>query len=352
MLGFAVGASYLLAVWSVIRTGIVPHKYFYPVLIVSGLIIAGLVYANLKNTWKTAWKSILLVIVSLIVVFANCYVYSLSATTSNFLANIGSKNSAQTTDITKPYVIYISGIDTYGKVSTVSRSDVNILMVVNPKSHQILLVNTPRDFYVQLHGTTGVRDKLTHAGIYGPEMSKNTMQDLYNTHINYYLRINFTSLTKIIDTLGGVNVYSDYAFTAGKYHFVKGYNKMDGQAALAFARDRHDFADGDRTRGKNQQKVIEAIIAKTNSPQTLVKYRSLLNSLEGSFQTNASSKDVSAILNQQASGLGGWQTKSISVTGTDSHNVTYSMPGVQLYVMEPNVASVNSAKAQIQAYEK
>ena len=267
--------------------------------------------------------------------------------------NIRVKNSTKSkVDIHKPFVVYISGVDTYGSVATVSRSDVNILAVVNPKTHKILLVNTPRDYYVQLHGTTGTRDKLTHAGIYGINMSKDTMQDLYGTKVDYTLRINFTSLLKIVDSIGGVNVYSDNNFTVGKYHFVRGYNQLNAKQALAFSRERHSFADGDRQRGKDQQRVIEAIIAKMSNPTNLVRYPNIMKSLEGSFQTNASRSEISAILNQQANSLGKWQTESISVTGADSHNSTYSMGSMQLYVMEPNKASVDSAKAKISTYKQ
>jgi anionic cell wall polymer biosynthesis LytR-Cps2A-Psr (LCP) family protein len=183
-------------------------------------------------------------------------------------------------------------------------------------------------------------------------MSKDTMQDLYGTNVDYTLRINFTSLLKIVDSIGGVNVYSDNNFTVGKYHFVRGYNQLNAKQALAFSRERHSFADGDRQRGKDQQRVIEAIIAKMSNPTNLVRYPNIMKSLEGSFQTNASRSEISAILNQQANSLGKWQTESVSVTGADSHNSTYSMGSMQLYVMEPNKASVDSAKAKISTYKQ
>ena len=259
------------------------------------------------------------------------------------------KDSAKV-NLNEPYIVYISGIDTYGNVEAVSRSDVNILMVVNPKTHKILLVNTPRDYYVQLHGTTGSKDKLTHAGIYGVDMSKSTLEDLYGVKIGYDLRINFTSLTKIIDALGGVNVNSDQAFQAGGYTFTEGYNEMDGKEALAFSRERYSFAEGDRTRGKNQQRVIEAIIAKSASPQTVLKYQSILKSLDNTFQTNASRDDITAILKQQADNVGKWQVESISVDGTGSTDVTYSMGDLPLYVMIPDQTSLDTAKAKIHSY--
>ncbi len=255
-------------------------------------------------------------------------------------------------DIAKPFVVYISGIDTYGDIAATARSDVNILAVVNPQTHKILLVNTPRDYYVQLHGTTGVKDKLTHAGIYGIDMSIKTLQDLYETDINYYLRINFASLTKLVDALGGINVYSDNSFKSYTRSYNQGYNQLDGQAALEFSRERYAFEDGDRQRGKNQQRVIEAIIAKLSTPETLVNYQSILSSLDGSFQTNAKTEDITTLMNRQMNSMSKWQVESISVDGTGKTDVTYSMGSVALYVMEPNTNTVNSAKQKIKLYLK
>lgn len=271
---------------------------------------------------------------------------------ATFTIKVKNDSTGTKTDITKPFVIYISGIDTYGAVSTVSRSDVNILAVVNPKTHQILLVNTPRDYYVQLHGTTGTKDKLTHAGIYGVNTSVKTLEDLYGVHIDYYMRVNFASLTNIIDTLGGVSVYSDYAFKAGGYTFSTGFNSLDGKAALAFSRERHSFEDGDRTRGKNQQRVIDAIIKKLSSPATLLNYQNILKSLDGTFQTNANSGEITALIKQQMDDMRSWQTESISVDGTGSKAPTYSMGAMQLYVMIPDQTSVDTAKQKIQQYQQ
>jgi LCP family protein required for cell wall assembly len=252
-------------------------------------------------------------------------------------------------DTTKPFVLYISGIDTYGDVTTVSRSDVNILAVINPQTGKMLLVTTPRDYYVQLHGTTGVKDKLTHAGIYGVEMSKQTLEDLYQTPIDYYARLNFASLLKIVDTLGGVEVYSDQAFTAGGYHFTKGTQHMDGAQALAFSRERHSFADGDRTRGKNQERVIEAIVTKLSSPAILANYQSILTAVSGSIQTNASTSTIIGFMRQQLDAPHKWNVTSIAVDGTGSLQPTYSGGSTPLYVMQPDEASVAAARQRIQA---
>lgn len=258
---------------------------------------------------------------------------------------------AKEVSVTKePFVIYISGIDAYGGISSVARSDVNMIAVVNPTTKQVLLVNTPRDYYVQLHGTTGYRDKLTHAGIYGIDMSVKTMEDLYDTDINYYVRVNFTSLIKVIDAIGGVDVYSKYSFTSriGNYNFTEGYNHLDGKKALGFARERYSFAEGDRMRGQNQQAVIDAMIKKVCSSSTiLTKFDSILDSLEGAFQTNMDYTKMIELVRMQISDGAEWNITSISVDGLGSSERTYSMGKTRLYVMIPYAGSVNKAASMI-----
>lgn len=256
------------------------------------------------------------------------------------------------TDITKPFVVYISGIDTYGEISSASRSDVNILAIINPETHKILLVNTPRDYYVQLHGTTGTRDKLTHAGIYGIDMSTKTLEDLYGVDIDNYMRVNFASLLNIVDAIGGISVFSETDFKAGRYSYKAGYNELNGEQALAFSRERYSFEDGDRMRGKNQQRVIEAIINKLSSPASLINYQNILVSFSGALQTNASSEQITALANQQLNIMRRWQVDSISVDGIGKTAPTYSTGSLILYVMEPDITSVNSAKQKIQSYLK
>lgn len=247
---------------------------------------------------------------------------------------------AAVADSSKPFAIYISGIDTYGEISTVSRSDVNMLAIANPKTQQLLLINTPRDYYVQLHGTTGTKDKLTHAGIYGVDMSRKTLEDLYQIEIPYYVRVNFSSLVSIVDTLGGIEVYSDYDFKS----FHTGYNTLNGKQALEFSRERYSFSEGDRQRGRNQQRVIEAIVAKMSTPGALVNYQSLLNSVGGAVQTNIPPAFITSLASSQVQGGKRWSTKSISVDGTGSKGPTYSMGAQQLYIMIPDQTSLQAAR--------
>lgn len=258
-------------------------------------------------------------------------------------------------DVTKePFNIYISGNDIYGNIASVSRSDVNIIATVNPNTHKILLTSIPRDFYVQLHGTSGYKDKLTHAGVYGIDMSVKTIEDLLDIDINYYMRVNFTSLIKMVDAIDGVDVESDYSFTAiTGDKFVKGINHLDGKKALAFSRERKAFSDGDRQRGKNQQKVLTTILNKMLSSTTLItKYTDILDSLGGSFQTNMPTSKIYNLVNMQLDKMPAWTFESYNLDGKGNSSFTYTYPNQKLYVMEPDINTVNEAKTKIEEVEK
>ena len=261
-----------------------------------------------------------------------------------FTIKVSVESTLKEVDVTtKPFAIYISGIDTYGEISSVSRSDVNMVMLVNPKTNQILLVSIPRDYYVQLHGTTGTKDKLTHAGIYGIDMSIQTIEDLLELDINYYIKVNFTSVIDIVDALGGLDVYSEYTFVSySGYSFKKGMNSVDGEQALDFARTRKAFKDGDRQRGKNQQAVLEAIIRKATDKSIITKYNSLLNAINGKYQTNMSMKKITSLVKMQLKDMPTWNITSYSLTGTDSKDYTYTYNQL-LYVMKPDEDSVTEA---------
>ena len=239
-------------------------------------------------------------------------------------------------------------MDEYGKVSKVSRSDVNMVITVNPKTRQILLTNIPRDYYVQLHDTTGYKDKLTHAGNYGIDTSVATIEDLLGIKINYYIKVNFSSLVKIVNALGGVDVYSEYDFQSWNgYNFTKGYNKVNGKQALAFVRERKTFNQGDNQRGKNQQAMIEAIFRKCTSPSIVVKYNSLLNSLEDSMITDMPMKSIKKLAKMQLVNNQKWTITSNSLTGRGSMEYTYTYGYQSLYVTIPDDDSVNSSKELI-----
>lgn len=264
---------------------------------------------------------------------------------------IKSKNSARDVNVVnEPFNIYITGIDTFGDISSVSRSDVNIVMTVNPKTKQILLTSIPRDYYVELHGKKGSRDKLTHAGIYGTDMSISTIEDLLGIEINYYLKVNFSSFINIVNALGGIEAYSKYSFTSiDGYKYTEGFNKMNGEEALSFARERKAFVDGDRQRGADQQAVIEAIIKKICSKFILTKYDSLLNSIEGEFQTNLSHNKITSLIKMQLNDMASWNVTSIVLDGSNGRGITYSGGNQELYVMLPDWNTVDEASSTIKA---
>ena len=249
----------------------------------------------------------------------------------------------------EPFNIYISGIDTYGKIQTVSRSDVNIVVTINPNTHQVLLTNIPRDSYVQLYNTVGVKDKLTHAGIYGVEKSVKTIEKLLDIDINYYFKVNFTSLENIVDAIGGITAYSKYTFTSyiGTYYFKEGWNNMNGKQALGFARERKSFAEGDIMRGQNQQAVIEAIIRKVQTPSIIGRYNTLLSSLAGKFETNMPTDKITEFIKNQLDNLTSWNVTSITLTGSGSSQVTYSGGSQKLSVLILDEDSIEEAKQKI-----
>ena len=247
----------------------------------------------------------------------------------------------------KVYTIYLSGIDTRGEMTAKSRSDVNIIATVNTDTHEILLVSTPRDYFVPLSISGGAPDKLTHAGIYGIDVCMDTLGMLYDIDINYYFRINFGGFVKVIDALGGITVNSDYDFDSKNilgYHFNKGENYLNGEQALIFARERYAFQEGDRQRGKNQMEVIRGVVKKALSPEILTSYSSILSSLDGCFGTNITYEEIAQILQQQLTNGGDWTIVSYSVDGTGATEKPYSM-SQKAYVMVPDYNTVDKAKS-------
>lgn len=256
--------------------------------------------------------------------------------------------SSDGVDVVKDsFNILISGIDTGGPIGVTSRSDVNIVMTINPKTHEILLTHIPRDFYVYLHGITSSKDKLTHAGIYGVDMTLKTVEDLLDIDIDYYIRVNFTTVEKMVDAIGGVDVVSDQAFSEYGYSFKKGINHLDGENALMFSRIRHVLPGGDRDRGRHQEAVITAIFNKITTSEVLLKdYNKLLSSLSDTFQTNLKTSDFKKIIKHQIDGMYSWNINSISVDGTSSKDYCYSL-GQSAYVMIPDDRTVDKAHKYI-----
>lgn len=257
---------------------------------------------------------------------------------------------ADQVDVTKdPFTILVSGIDTYGEIGSSGRSDVNLLITVNPTSRQILIVSTPRDYFVEMACEEGAwcpvgqRDKLTHAGTYGIKATEQTLEKLYDININYDVRVNFSTVIKVIDELGGVDVNNVDSFTIGKYSFEPGVIHMNGDMALSFARERYAFVEGDRERGRNQMRVVEAIIQKALSPQILENYSGILNAVSDSVQMNLTADDIAKLVNLQLSHPSSWQISMFSVNGSDGNEFS-PMLGDNAYVMWPDEETITRAK--------
>lgn len=267
--------------------------------------------------------------------------------------NVAEKN----VDITKnTFSVYISGVDTYNKIATKTRSDVNIVMTVNPVTKKIVMAHIPRDYYVTLYGKNS-KDKLTHASLYGIDTAMKTVENFTGIKIDYYVRLNFTSLIKIVDLLGGIDVNSKYAFETGiydstmkkTYKFKKGMNHLDGDAALSFVRERHSFTDGDITRGENQMLVLEALIKKAMSPKIISSYTKFLDVLDDAMITNMSKKEITDFIKKEISKPSNYDIESISLNGTSAMDYTFSYPMSKLYVMVPDEKNLKDYQEKVSA---
>ena len=344
----------VLALVQLWRTQMLPVLYL---VVLAALLVLLWLLVKRCQEYKTAgtvsrvFSVVLCAAMALGCVWAQQGLAALGDMTTGFLSDAEAKK------ITKePFVVYLSGVDTRGELTEKARSDVNILAVVNPVTKQVALINTPRDYYVDLAGTNS-KDKLTHAGLYGVQTSMDTLGNLYGVDVQHYIRINFAGFINIVDALGGVDVYSDQAFTSvgspGYYDpttFAEGWNHLDGKAALAFARERHAFKTGDVQRGINQMKVIDAMLNKIKSPALLMGFSKIMDSAADCFVTSLSQNQISALVRMQLSDFAEWNIESYTVTGSSgSSTKCYSAKGQKLYVMKPDESSVAKAKEMIAA---
>lgn len=254
-----------------------------------------------------------------------------------------------TKSVYDPFIVYLSGSDTRSNYLAKSRSDVNILAVVSFTTHQLLLINTPRDYYIPNPAGNGALDKLTHCGIYGVSCSSDALEDLYECEVSYCAQINFPGFESLVDSIGGITVYSDVSVTAkvDKYSIKKGENFMNGDQALYYARDRHSYASGDNARGNHQMEIIKAIVEKMLTGKMFTRYAEILDSLEGMFNTDMSKEVMAKLIQKQIEEMSRWEIFTYAVTGTGGSNTTYSMPGFYAYVMYPNEESVQKAQVLI-----
>lgn len=236
----------------------------------------------------------------------------------------------------EPFLLYISGHDTWGHISVQSRSDVNILAAINPNTKQIMLVNTPRDYFVPLSVSNGAQDKLTHAGLYGIDVSVASMEMLYGVDVDCYFMTNFSGFEGLINSAGGINVFSEFEFTVDPIkHYLQGENFLTGLESLAFVRERHAFAAGDNQRGKNQMSMLEAIVNKLCNEGALEDYERIFEENEGTFQTDLTDEQIANMVAYQLQEKIEWNIQKYSVTGIDSSGCPYSLGGASAYVMLP-----------------
>ena len=346
-------ASY--ALFEAATSGLFPAKYILPGII--GFVIWSLLAAFLalrrfnRKGSRVAARIVSAVMIITLVVASGAGLYVLKRGLS-VLDGIATSDNAVTISTDQSFNIFISGIDTYGEIANTSRSDVNILATVNPKTHKILLTTVPRDSYVAIPlGGQNQKDKLTHAGNYGPEASMGAVANLLNTKVDAYVRINFTSFIQSIDTLGGITIenpttfvsYDNKTFAAGTLH-------LNGQDALSYSRERKGLSEGDVDRGKNQQRVIQGIVNKMTSIRSLDGFEAVLKLIGGSIDTNMSQETIRSLINRQLDNPSGWTTESYTLTGKGSTgtHTSFAMPNARLYMYILDESSVETARTRIE----
>ena len=342
-----------LAVFSVVlvKLDILPVNVLVAVLAVlillSAVLFIQLFFKNIRM-WAKVFACILSSLLLIVFSFGSAYALG----TLDFLDKVSNPDNPDSVNVTEEsFNVLITGIDTRGTIEEEGRSDVNMIATVNPVDGKVLLTSIPRDYYVRLpdHGYAG--DKLTHTGFYGTNTTILAIEDLLGININYYVKVNFSTEEEFVNAIGGVDVYSEYEFVPVKrkqWTVKKGMNHMNGEEALAFARERKAFVTGDNQRIKNQQAVMEALIKKATSGTTmLLKYNKILNSLEDYFEMNFSSSEIRAIGKLQITKSIDWDIEKNTLTGHDASEATYSTGSQRVYVMSQDETSINEAKNMI-----
>ena len=343
----------LVFVSSMLVLDVVPSKLllgaFVVLLIISAVFFVQLFRDNIKRSRKvTAF------ILSLILMVVYTVGTAYAVATHEFLGQVTAKKKAEdAVDVTsKPFNIYISGMDTTGKITEEARSDVNMIITVNPKTHKVLMTSITRDYLVELQN--GEKDKLTHTGLMGIDETTSDVEDLLGIKINYYVKVNYNTLKDLVNSIGGITINSDKAFISyiGKYRFVEGENQLDGAKALAYARERHAYSDGDNHRVRNQQEVLKAIVKKlTGSTTLLTRYNKILKYLAPTMEMNLTRAEVKALVKFQLGKNPKWKFESNSLEGFDAFSTVYSAGNQQLYVMKPDEESIKKARQKIKEIE-
>ena len=346
------------ALWVPVSSGVVPGKHSV-VAAVAYILWSMLILVLFVRTFSTRLRTVIArlfaVLLTLLVLAAavfGLYMFNKGLSTLDSIATV---ENAVTVDTAQSFNIFISGIDTYGDIGSMSRSDVNIVATVNPNTHKILLTTAPRDSYVSIAmgGNDGM-DKLTHAGIYGPQASMATMARLLSTDIDAYMRINFTSFIESIDTLGGITLQNPTTFTIDGVTFPEGELQLDGKKALLYSRERKSLAAGDIDRGKNQQRVIQGVVDKMAGIRTLGEFDTVLSLIGSNIDTNMSQETIRSLVSKQLESPSGWTTESITLTGKGQTGglPSYAMPDAQLYMYVLDQSSVDDAARRIAELQK
>lgn len=340
---------------------LLPIKYIVILIVIVSLICGLQAFLKLSNKKKNVMRIISLVLTILVVAGTFWGTGLLNTLYGSFQDFTNDEEvEANVVDVTdESFFVYVSGVDTRNTngITDKGLSDVNMVIAVDPVNKKILMINTPRDFYVGLYGDENKLDKLTHAGKYGIDCSMETVAAIYDIEFNYYVKANFKALVDLVDAVGDISVDSQYNFSSGHslsgktYRFKKGINVLDGDAALAFARERKSFANGDRQRGIHQQMVISAIIDKAISPAILTNFKDILDAVTDNTRTNIKSDDITSLVRMQLGDMSSWDIQSMSVDGTGTQRYTYSYPKQKLYVMLPNDETIEEAKLALKAYK-
>lgn len=330
--------------------------------VILALIVVGLLLlTNFMFSSRFRWKRIIGIFIALITIAVMVLVTSYMSSTIKTFNRISSAGLnatgpvAKAVDVTQePFNVYLTGIDQWAseKGQDLERSDVNMIVTVNPQTKKILMTSIPRDSYVALH-STGEMDKLTHTGIYGVEETLGSVEDWFGIDINYYVKINFTAVSDIIQAMGGIKVYSPVAFESSLkgYKYKKGWNYMSGRQALYFARERHAFEGQDEIRVENQQRVVEAIITKMTSSTTLLtSYGKIMTAAGDNLSTNMSANDMTELVKMQITDLASWDFESQKIEGETDEDYVASLPASQKYsIFRPDEASVRKCVNAINA---
>ena len=332
---------------------IIPGRMLFALYAVLGLLSL-IIVTQLRKGGVRRWVRTLasLTAVALIVVFGFGTSYAMG--TLSFLNFTSVENDKKVGSVTnQPFNVCMTGIDTRGEIDTEGRSDVNMIVTVNPKTATILMTSIPRDYQIYMPDKDYALDKLTHTGFYSVETTILAEEDLLDTEMNYFVKVNFSTVEKFIDAIGGIDVYSEFEFNPVKlkdWTVKEGVNHMNGKQALAFARERKAFPTGDNQRIKNQQAVFEAMIKKaTSSPAMLISYNKVIANLKDYFRMSFSSAEMRALIKYQVAKNPEWKIYKNSITGGDGMMGTYSTGSAAAYVMTQDQYSIENAKTLINA---